>query len=549
MANLKQGDDTPDLFPPVSGLWHPWQAADVVTPKLSPRDLKCKLTVQTTNPKTSGYQEGEGESMAGDRCKLVVKNTFWQLQHRRIKRWHSPNSSDSECSTPKHRASSDSGLHESGKSAGLSEADLTKLAGNALDALSEVEGDAVWTPCPSREEDETASNVTDGAWTVDEDAVPQPKVSIAASSATTAGDSVASENARLVQENARLRQQSMECENARLAMENTLLKEQVLAIASAAHSAAIAAEMAACASLSTNPMDASASSLAQQATYLRTVARTALLAGAKPEGNGASMQPAQLLAMMQNVLAMKSQMQSGGSLEIPSVVPEAPKKIGARHASQNSKSGTCARAVDKTVASVAMTPCGTLGNNATSVQHESLSYLREGPVEFQAALHAEPADIRTTVMLRNLPNQYKRDMLLDLLDGEGFAGLYDFAYVPVDFKSKCSLGYAFIDLVDHDVARRFFSKLHGFCKWVIPSRKTCEVAWSGPHQGLPAHIERYRNSPVMHESVPDIYKPAIFKDGERLPFPPPNKKLRAPRVQTEKKGVALDKNGVGIATV
>ena len=30
-----------------------------------------------------------------------------------------------------------------------------------------------------------------------------------------------------------------------------------------------------------------------------------------------------------------------------------------------------------------------------------------------------------------------------------------------------------------------------------------------------AHVERYKNSPVMHKSVPDEYKPAIFKDGVR----------------------------------
>ena len=28
--------------------------------------------------------------------------------------------------------------------------------------------------------------------------------------------------------------------------------------------------------------------------------------------------------------------------------------------------------------------------------------------------------------------------------------------------------------------------------------KVCRVTWSGPHQGLAAHVERYRNSPVMH---------------------------------------------------
>merc|ERR1740123_2226645 len=41
---------------------------------------------------------------------------------------------------------------------------------------------------------------------------------------------------------------------------------------------------------------------------------------------------------------------------------------------------------------------------------------------------------RTTVMLRNLPNDYTRDMLLALLDKEGFQGKYNFVYLPMDFK-------------------------------------------------------------------------------------------------------------------
>ena len=47
-------------------------------------------------------------------------------------------------------------------------------------------------------------------------------------------------------------------------------------------------------------------------------------------------------------------------------------------------------------------------------------------------------------------------------------------------------------------------------------------------RGLEAHVERYRNSPVMHRSVPDQYKPVIFKDGVRKPFPRATKKVKAP---------------------
>jgi hypothetical protein len=138
---------------------------------------------------------------------------------------------------------------------------------------------------------------------------------------------------------------------------------------------------------------------------------------------------------------------------------------------------------------------------------------------------------RTTVMLRNMPNNYNRAMLIELLDSEGFAGQYDFLYLPVDFQTRACLGYAFINLVSPTTAMRFWRTFDGYSRWAIPSRKQSGVSWSGPHQGLEAHVERYRNSPVMADSMPDEYKPAVFMNGVRVPFPPPTKKLKALRLK------------------
>jgi len=140
---------------------------------------------------------------------------------------------------------------------------------------------------------------------------------------------------------------------------------------------------------------------------------------------------------------------------------------------------------------------------------------------------------RTTVMLRNLPNNYTATMVLQMLDDEGFAGLYDFFYLPMDFTSNACLGYAFVNLLDSSHVVPFWKKFHGYSDWVLPSRKMCSVTWSGPHQGAEAHAERYRNSPLMHESIPADYKPMMFKDGARVPFPPPTKAPRAPRVRNK----------------
>jgi len=137
-------------------------------------------------------------------------------------------------------------------------------------------------------------------------------------------------------------------------------------------------------------------------------------------------------------------------------------------------------------------------------------------------------DGRTTLMMRNLPNNYTREMLLAMLDDQGFAGCYDFIYLPCDFERSANLGYAFVNLVDSRLVDSFWTTFDGFSQWELPTAKVCQVRWSGPHQGLQAHIDRYRNSPVMHKSVPDDYKPIIFSNGVRQTFPPPTKRIKAP---------------------
>lgn len=135
----------------------------------------------------------------------------------------------------------------------------------------------------------------------------------------------------------------------------------------------------------------------------------------------------------------------------------------------------------------------------------------------------------TTVMLRNIPNAYTREMLKDLLDAHGFRGCYDFLYLPVDFRNRVNLGYAFVNLLSHSEALRLTFALHGFASWLTGSSKVCEVSWSHPIQGLADHVERYRNSPVMHSSMPEEYKPMLFSSGIRVPFPPPTKPIKAPK--------------------
>eukprot|EP00438_Fugacium_kawagutii_P005734 Skav234141 [mRNA] locus=scaffold361:49701:59037:- [translate_table: standard] len=102
-------------------------------------------------------------------------------------------------------------------------------------------------------------------------------------------------------------------------------------------------------------------------------------------------------------------------------------------------------------------------------------------------------------------------------------------YLPIDFQTEASLGYAFVNMIDSSYVPKLQEKLTGFKKWRVPSKKICEVRLCGPWPDLEAHIERYRNSSVMHHTVPEDFKPALFENGKQIPFPKPSKAPKAPQ--------------------
>jgi len=185
----------------------------------------------------------------------------------------------------------------------------------------------------------------------------------------------------------------------------------------------------------------------------------------------------------------------------------------------------------KTPAKVEIVADGYLSSESTSAGSSSgdlTTFASSTVSEWSEPIEAAPLP-RTTVMMRNIPNTLTREMLLDIINTEGFVGCYDFVYLPMDFKSMAALGYSFINFLDSEDAERFKIHFSGFSNWGHESDKVCEMTWSTAIQGQDANIERYRNSPVMHHSMPEECKPLVFKDGERVAFPKPSKQIRAPK--------------------
>jgi hypothetical protein len=133
----------------------------------------------------------------------------------------------------------------------------------------------------------------------------------------------------------------------------------------------------------------------------------------------------------------------------------------------------------------------------------------------------------TTIMIKNVPLDSTTAMVVRLLDEQGFQGQYDFVYAPMDFRSRQAFGYAFVNLVSPLAAERLHSQLQGLQMW----NTKLELCWSMSHQGLESHVERYKNSPILHHSVPDDYKPQIFSNGRRASFPESTKKIKEPRLR------------------
>merc|ERR1711972_876525 len=90
---------------------------------------------------------------------------------------------------------------------------------------------------------------------------------------------------------------------------------------------------------------------------------------------------------------------------------------------------------------------------------------------------------QTTVMMRNIPGEYTRADLLGLIDQQGFNGLYDLVYLPVDFRTELNQGYAFINLTTAENTEMFRSHFTGFSEWLVPCERICEVSYSDQAQG------------------------------------------------------------------
>lgn len=120
----------------------------------------------------------------------------------------------------------------------------------------------------------------------------------------------------------------------------------------------------------------------------------------------------------------------------------------------------------------------------------------------------------TTLMLRNIPNKYTQSVLLQEIDNMGFAGTYDFFYLPMDVHNRSNVGYAFINFVEPFDATRC---TQAFSNYKFPryhSKKICAV--SPAHiQGFEKNVQHFKHRAVMN-ARDNQYRPIVLRGGQKI---------------------------------
>ncbi|CAK9231554.1 unnamed protein product [Sphagnum troendelagicum] len=163
-----------------------------------------------------------------------------------------------------------------------------------------------------------------------------------------------------------------------------------------------------------------------------------------------------------------------------------------------------------------------LSDHGRSRRGESLTAQAENKKQYQLDLDRilRGEDPRTTLMIKNIPNKYTSKMLLAAID-ENHRGTYDFIYLPIDFKNKCNVGYAFINMIAPSRIVPFYQAFNGK-KWEkFNSEKVASLAYARI-QGKAALVAHFQNSSLMNEDK--RCRPILFHSegphvGDQEPFP------------------------------
>ncbi|XAR64332.1 hypothetical protein NMG60_11024630 [Bertholletia excelsa] len=200
-----------------------------------------------------------------------------------------------------------------------------------------------------------------------------------------------------------------------------------------------------------------------------------------------------------------------------------------------------------------MSSFDSLNERARNRRNESNSNQADNKKQFELDIDRimRGEDNRTTLMIKNIPNKYTSKMLLAAID-ERHRGSYDFIYLPIDFKNKCNVGYAFINMTDPSLIIPFYQTFNGK-KWEkFNSEKVASLAYARI-QGKVALIAHFQNSSLMNEDKrcrPILFNTEGPNAGDQVPFPMgvnarsrPNKTRATTSDENNQDGTPILQNG------
>ena len=86
-------------------------------------------------------------------------------------------------------------------------------------------------------------------------------------------------------------------------------------------------------------------------------------------------------------------------------------------------------------------------------------------------------DKRTTIMIKNIPNKFNKDLLLSIIN-QNFKGTYDLFILPTDINKYKNFGYAFINFTSSYYIPYFYYMFNGKMWSSTNSKKICELTYS-----------------------------------------------------------------------